>query len=81
MAIFLPSGAGGVDLPERFSANWNQQHQNCYARYYYPPASAEQLAGWIEDAFNAKTSRADLIQNDAAMMKYNSTCRNCGITH
>jgi hypothetical protein len=82
-AILLPSGKRGETfphLPERFAANYTRNNDR-YARYYYMPSAAEELAGWIEDAVSARTSRAHLIQNDADMMKYNAQCRVHGVTH
>jgi len=81
IGILLPSGGKSVYLPDRFKANWNDGNVDCYARYYYAPTSAEHLGSWIEDAYNARTTRPDLIQNDADMMKYNSKCKVCGVTH
>jgi hypothetical protein len=81
IAILLSSACGSAHLPDRFRANWNAQNIGCYARYYAMPTSAVQLRGWIEDAFSARTTRADFIQNDADMMRYNARCRVCGITH
>ncbi len=81
IAILLSSAAGSAHLPDRFRTNWNAQHIGCYARYYAMPTSAAQLRGWIEDAFSARATRADFIQNDADMMRYNARCRICGITH
>jgi len=69
-------------LPDRLAANWNYfDQQNCYARYYVPPTSAEGLRQQIELAVWDRTNRANLIANDAEMMKYNAKCRVCGITH
>ena len=82
MGILLSSVAsGGVHLPPRLQANWNKDHKDCYARYYGYPASATDLRSWIDDAFQARTTRADFIQNSADMMKYNATCKVCGVTH
>jgi hypothetical protein len=69
-------------IPDRLAANWNYyQPDNCYARYYVMPTSAQDLRQHIEAAVSNRTSRAHLIQNDATMMKYNAKCRACGITH
>jgi|SRR5579862_2261221 len=81
IGIILPSSGTSAFLPPRFEANWTQSHINCYARYWVAPSSAEQLRGWIEDAFAARTARAGLIQNAADMMKYSAKCRACNITH
>jgi hypothetical protein len=34
----------------------------CYARYYAAPASAEELRSYIEDSYQDRVSRADLIR-------------------
>ena len=69
-------------LPERLAANWDYYNQqNCYARYYVPPTSADQLRHHIELAVWDRTNRANLIKNDADMMKYNGKCRVCAVTH
>ncbi len=82
IGILLPSAGTNPfpRLPERFSANW-QNDGACYARYYYMPTSADELRGWIEDAYQARTTRSHLIRNTAEMMKYNSQCASCGVTH
>jgi hypothetical protein len=82
IGILLPSAGTNPfpHLPERFQANWNSEG-NCYARYYYQPTSAQQLSEWIEDAYAARTGRNLMIQNAADMMRYNSKCKACGVTH
>ncbi len=81
LGILLPSRGNSDYLPSRFRDNWQRGEFDCYARYRAYPTSAQQLADWIEDAYNARTTRAHLIQNKADMMKYNSKCLVCGITH
>jgi hypothetical protein len=81
IGVILPSCGTSAYLPPRLESNWTQGHVNCYARYWVAPTSAEQLRGWIEDAFSARTSRSALIQNAADMMKYNAKCRVCNVTH
>jgi MTH538 TIR-like domain (DUF1863) len=69
-------------LPPKLFANWDPNRQtNCYARYYVMPSSADQLRQQIENAVWDRTNRAELIQNDSDMMKYNSRCLVCGVTH
>ncbi|MHB1675536.1 MAG: TIR domain-containing protein [Acidobacteriaceae bacterium] len=69
-------------LPERLAANWNFNDQNnCYARYFVMPTSAEELRQHIEAAVWNRMGRAHLIKNDATMMKYNAKCGVCGVTH
>ena len=81
MGIVLPSRENKAFLPDRLQSNWNSNHVNCYARYWSYPASSQQLSIWIEDAHQARTTRASLINNSQDMMKYNSRCRICGVTH
>jgi hypothetical protein len=81
IGIILPSMGRNALLPPRFEANWNNEHRNCYARYWVAPSTAQDLVGWIEDAFAARTNRAELIQNAADMMKYNRQCRVHWVTH
>lgn len=81
LGILLPSAGQAAHLPPRFQDNWDQNHSNCYARYYPYPTTAVQLREWIEDAFSARTKRASLINNSSDMMKYNSKCLVCGVTH
>ncbi len=81
LGILLPSAGGAAHLPPRFEANWNPPGSECYARYRPYPCSSNDLRAWIEDAFSARTGRAEHIQNSADLMKYNARCRACGITH
>ncbi|MCX5782008.1 MAG: TIR domain-containing protein [Elusimicrobia bacterium] len=81
IGILLQLQMTGAHLPPRFHENWNKEHKDCYARYYFMPTTAEQLRNWIEDAYNAITTRNKLIKNDQDMMKYNSECKVCKITH
>ncbi|MBW3633953.1 MAG: TIR domain-containing protein [Chloroflexi bacterium] len=60
-------------LPERFTDNWASDG-SLYARYQYYPTSESSLRGWIEDAFQARTSRWHLINNSRALRKTDSTC-------
>ncbi len=69
-------------VPDRLAANWNYfDSENCYARYYTPPSSADEVRQHIELAVWDRTNRAHLIKNDAEMMTYNARCRVCGVTH
>jgi hypothetical protein len=81
IGIVLPSSGRSAILPPRFADNWSNGHKNCYARYWISPSSAEQLASYIEDAFASRNNRAHLITNSSQMMRYNSKCQVCGITH
>ncbi|MBS7825182.1 TIR domain-containing protein [Wohlfahrtiimonas chitiniclastica] len=74
MGIVLPSQNNRCSLPPRFRENWNQNHENCYAKFWSYPDSDQQLVDWIEDAYNARNTRAHLIRNSKDMMKYNAKC-------
>ena len=81
MGIILPSQGNTAYLPPRLEENWSKGHVDCYARYWTYPKTAEQLGGWIDDAYNARTERSSLIINPQDMMKYNRECRICKKTH
>lgn len=81
MGIVLPSQNNAAWLPPRIEENWSQDHQDCFARFWPYPHSTEQLGGWIEDAFQARTVRAHLIKNSQKLMKYNVKCKVCANTH
>lgn len=81
MGIILPSQGNSACLPPRLEANWTKGHVDCYARYWVYPKTPEELGAWIDDAFNARTTRAYLIKNSQDMMKYNAKCKICEITH
>jgi hypothetical protein len=81
LGILLPSASESAHLPARFQANWNSEVRNCYARYHYYPSSAQELRGWLEDAFDARTNRARFIYNSADMMRCNAVCKVHNETH
>jgi hypothetical protein len=82
IGIQMPSCGNRFDAPDRLASNWNSQNQNCYARCYRYPTSKDELRGWIEDAYSARTTRSTLIRNSHdTMMGYNAKCRVCGVTH
>ena len=81
MGIILPSQGNSAYLPPRLQVNWSKGHDDCYARYWIYPKTAEELGSWIDDAYNARITRAHLIKNSQDMMKYNAKCQICGITH
>lgn len=81
LAVQLPSVSGqSLHLPPRLDANLKPNNGG-YARYYVSPQSAAQLAGWIEDAFAARTTRAKLIVNSQDRMEYNAKCKVHDVTH
>lgn len=81
LGILLPSANGSAHLPPRFGANYASDSTTCYARFRPYPADAGTLRSWIEDAYEARTARADAIQNASEMMKYNRECKVHKETH
>ena len=45
------------------------------------PKNSNILREWIEDAYKARTCRANMIKNDREMMKYNRICQVHKVTH
>jgi MTH538 TIR-like domain (DUF1863) len=74
MAI-TPADQSTNTLPARLRDNLAKDG-SMYARYYYYyyPQSESSLRAWIEDAFKARDSRANLIDNTRALRKINSQC-------
>lgn len=83
IAINLPYMGMKGALPPRVAANreFDGTTESGYARYYPYPTSKDDLRRWIEDAYNARTTRANLIHNSNEMMKYNAKCNEHGVTH
>lgn len=84
IAINLPSMGTKSGLPKRVNENVKRDNRGMnvgYARYYVYPKTKEELRNWIEDAYNARTTRANLICNSRDMMKYNGKCNVHGVTH
>jgi hypothetical protein len=77
LAITLPSAANysGKQLPARVADNVTGDYgYGGYARWMKYPKSSSELESWIEDAYNARTSRSSLIDNRRDRMSYNRTC-------
>lgn len=72
MAI-TPADRSTNTLPARFADNWAADDSK-YARYYYYPTTEADLRSWIDDAFRARDSRANVIDNSRALRKINSAC-------
>jgi len=84
IAINLPYMGNEGILPERLRDNIlrdENEDDTGYARYYTYPRSKYSLKQWIEDAYSARTNRAELIKNSKEMMKYNSKCEVHKCTH
>jgi hypothetical protein len=78
LAITLPSVAtySARQLPPRADDNVIRKDGNDlgYARWNKYPASESSLRDWIEDAFEARTTRSSLIKNTRARKVNNSPC-------
>lgn len=84
IAINLPYMGNEGALPERVAENVSRDSDGNdlgYARYYVYPNSKQKLYEWIEDAYAARTTRANLIKNSNEMMHYNAKCKCHGVTH
>lgn len=73
LLALTPADRSTNTLPDRFADNWAKDGSR-YARYHYYPQSADDLRGWIEDAFKARDSRSSLINNKRSLRKINSAC-------
>ena len=78
-----PNGVLGIKLPsyrdsgypDRLNKNLNQADQaDCYARVIDYPTRSDFLAARIDDAFRARTSRADLINNPRDRRMRSASC-------
>jgi hypothetical protein len=75
IGILLPSMGDTARPPERLKKNlMGEDYDEGYARWYTYPKRKDQLSRWIEDAFQARTSRADLIENPRDRFSNNRTC-------
>lgn len=76
----LPNGLIGIRLresnkqPERLALNRVKgPNDDYYARLYDLPQSVTQLKGWIDDAYDSRWSRSQLIVNPTARFLYNKS--------
>ena len=76
LAYQLPSVTGTrVAIPQRLTDNHNAADPSkAYARYYVYPSSTFNVQSAVEDAFQARTSRATLIKNTATRRAANASC-------
>jgi hypothetical protein len=75
VAIQLKSNTSpGAPLPSRFALNRGAEGTETYARYWVYPASASTLKAWIEDAFQARETRAKWVKLGGTRVKFNSAC-------
>ena len=75
LGIVLTSAGKEPRAPERLRLNLKgKQSDEGYARWYWYPSTKDALAGWIEDAFTARTTRTNLIDNPRDRRKNNAQC-------
>ena len=75
IGIILPSGGRQPRVPDRLSVNLQGTNNSTgYARYYRYPQSKDALAGYIEDAYAARTTKVQLIKNPRERFKNNKQC-------
>jgi len=68
-------------LPERLAANYRYLDNTTYARYWFMPSTEAAMRQCIETAYLSRTTLANNIVNPNEMMKYNVTCKTCGVNH
>lgn len=57
-------------LPNRVSLNVDSK----YAKFYKYPSSTASLSRWIDEAFDARSDKADLIENPRERFTYSKSC-------
>jgi len=69
VGITLPSAASSSQnyVPPRFADNW--AHGTGYARWYKYPESLAALQPMIADAMDARTTRAEFVNNQRALLE------------
>jgi hypothetical protein len=70
LAILLDKNSNQGKLPLRVRTNV----ESGYAKFNSYPAGPNTLAGWIDEAFNARTTLASRIVNPRARQKGNASC-------
>ena len=73
MSVRLASGQG-APFPTRLKTNLNRGDDDGYARAWTYPETGPALRSCVQDAFDARVSRAHLIQPLTSRRKMNGTC-------
>lgn len=76
LVLTLPSMNGIATLPDRVKDNWTQgESDKSYALYYRTPelANKQVLRDYIEDAFQARTLKANLVDNSRPLKQRNTS--------
>ena len=75
LGILLPSASSPFPpVPDRLSANIPRDGDDAYGRYRSYPPGQSSLRGWIQDAFDARTAREELIKNGDPLFQRNRSC-------
>jgi hypothetical protein len=75
LGIVLPSAGKNPTAPDRLRKKMiGKSSDEGYARWHWYPTRKDILANQIEDAFNARASRAHLIENRRERFGYNKSC-------
>jgi hypothetical protein len=75
LAMPLPSLGNSATLPQRVRDNWvSGEPDLSYALFRDYPTSVATLRSQIDAAFDARTSKASMVDNTRALRKNNSQC-------
>jgi hypothetical protein len=75
IGILLPSMGSKAKPPDRLNKNLKGDHADeGYARWHVYPKRKDQLANWIDDAFQSRTSRVNQIENPKDRFLNNRSC-------
>jgi hypothetical protein len=75
LAIPLPSMSNSSTLPVRIKDNWvTADVASSYAVYASYPTTASIIRARIEDAFSARTAKADKVNNARELRQNNAAC-------
>lgn len=75
LVIPLPSMNNTANLPTRVADNWVKDDGNAsYALYLSYPSTTSSLRKYIDDAFLARTEKANNVNNSADLKQYNDVC-------
>ncbi len=74
LAVQLPSTSTSVSAPSRLELNRPKSGKEGYANYYVAPTSAATLRTEIQSAFDARSSKRDLIKLGGDLRERNSSC-------
>lgn len=75
LGVVLPSAGRSPEAPARLDLNLKKNATGLsYAKWYWYPENVTSLKSWIEDAYSARTTRNNLIENPRERMLNNRQC-------